>query len=66
MKVGDIVRIKGQGGTPTGLGGVWPESHGQIGVIVAMAMRLYIPEAKVMVLSEIAEFDLDELEAVND
>ena len=66
VKVGDIVRIKGQGGTPTGLGGVWPESHGQIGVIVSFGKRLYIPEAKVMVLGEIAEFDLDELEAVNE
>ena len=65
MKVGDIVRIKGSGGMPTGLGGVWPESHGQIGVIVAMAKRLYVPAAKVIVLGEVAEFDLDELELMD-
>ena len=45
---------------------MWPEVYGQIGVIVALAKRLYIPAAKVMVLGEIAEFDLDELETVNE
>jgi hypothetical protein len=34
-------------------------------VIVAMAKRLYIPAAKVMVLGEVAEFDLEELEWAN-
>lgn len=58
MEVGDIVRIKQEDGT----NGIWPEAEGEIGVIVAMAKRLHIPAAKVMVLGEIAEFDLDELE----
>jgi hypothetical protein len=43
----------------------WPEVYGQIGVIVALAKRLYIPAAKVMVLGKVAEFDLEELEKVN-
>ncbi len=38
--------------------------EGQIGVIVALAKRLYIPAAKVMVLGEICEFDIDELESM--
>jgi len=66
MKVGDIVRIKGNFQLQHGaaLGEVWPEVYGQIGVIVAMAKRLYIPAAKVMVLGEVAEFDLDEIERI--
>ncbi len=67
MKVGDIVRIKtGRGyfeeGEDTTC--IWSESSGQIGVIVALAKRLYIPAAKVIVLGEVAEFDIEELEAV--
>lgn len=57
--IGDIVRIKQSHG-----GRIWPEAEGAVGVIVALAKRLYIPAAKVMVLGEIAEFDLDELEGV--
>jgi len=68
MTVGDMVRIKGNFQVQHGaaLGEVWPEVYGQIGVIVGLAKRLYIPAAKVMVLGEVAEFDLDELEKVND
>ena len=62
MKVGDIVRIKSENATRTL---TWPEVYGQVGVIVALAKRLYIPAAKVMVLGEVAEFDIDELELVN-
>ena len=61
MQVGDIVRIHNEDGVHS----VWPESEGQIGVIVEMAQRLYVPAAKVMVLGEIAEFDLDELEKID-
>ena len=43
---------------------MWPKVYGEIGVIVALAKRLYIPAAKVMVLGEVAEFDIDELEKV--
>ena len=67
FSVGDIVRIKtGSGYFEDGEETTchWPESKGQIGVVVATAKRIYIPAAKVMVLGEIAEFDLDELEAI--
>ncbi len=63
MKVGDIVRIKSE---DAGRTLSWPEVYGEIGVIVALAKRLYIPAAKVMVLGEVDEFDLDELEKVNE
>ena len=67
MKVGDIVRIKtGSGYCEEGESTTcyWPESKGQIGVIIKMAKRLYIPAAKVMLLGEVAEFDINELEKV--
>ena len=60
MKVGDIVRIKQT--FPKD----WPEVQDKIGVILNFGKRLHIPAAKVMVLGEIAEFDLDELETVNE
>ena len=61
--IGDMVRIKSLPEQSVGgLARYWPECYGQIGVIVALAKRVAIPAAKVMVLSEIAEFDLDELE----
>lgn len=63
MKVGDIVRIM-QGaalGPDSKRGIAWPEAEFELGVIVAEAKRLYIPAAKVMVLGEVTEFDLDEL-----
>jgi hypothetical protein len=63
MKVGDIVRIKSEATTLCAV--TWPEVYGQVGVIVALAKRLYIPAAKVMVLGEVAEFDIDELELAN-
>ena len=64
MKAGDIVRIKGNFQVQNAPEVVWPEVYGEIGVIVALAKRLYIPAAKVMVLGEVAEFDIDELEKV--
>ena len=64
MKIGDIVRIKGNFQVEHAPEEVWPEVYGQIGVIVAMTKRLYIPAAKVMVLGEVAEFDLDEMERI--
>ena len=60
MKVGDIVRINEE--EPV----IWEEAQGQLGMIVSFGKRLYIPEAKVMILGEIAQYDLDELEVVND
>ena len=64
MKVGDIVRIKGNFQVQNAPEVIW-DYNGEIGVIVALAKRLYIPAAKVMVLGEVAEFDIDELEKVN-
>jgi hypothetical protein len=61
VKAGDIVRIK----APLHYGKTRPYQDfgvGAMGMIIALAKRLYIPAAKVMVLSEVAEFDLDELE----
>jgi|TARA_Y100000310_G_scaffold491_2_gene645 hypothetical protein len=60
MKVGDIVRINEE--EPV----VWEEAQGQVGMIVSFGKRLYIPEAKVMILGEIAQYDLDELEVINE
>lgn len=45
---------------------VWEEAQGQVGMIVSFGKRLYIPEAKVMILGEIAQYDLDELEVINE
>jgi len=67
MKVGDLVRVKtGSGVFEEGEDTTcyWPESKGQIGVIIAKTKRLYIPAAKVLVLGEVAEFDLEELEII--
>ena len=62
MAVGDIVQINQD---PLPVANSWAvEAQGQIGVVVALAKRLYVPAAKVMVLGEVAEFDLDELEKV--
>ena len=66
MNVGDIVRITGNAQVQQSPDVIWPECYGKIGVIVDTAKRLYIPAAKVMVLGEVAEFDLDELEKVNE
>tara|TARA_B100000530_G_scaffold98850_1_gene61283 strand:- start:561 stop:764 length:204 start_codon:yes stop_codon:yes gene_type:complete len=63
LVVGDMVRIHNDIG-PDAKFDCWPESEGQIGVVIALAKRLYIPAAKVMVLGEVAEFDLTELEKV--
>jgi len=65
MKVGDLVRIKPII-SPIMLALTWPESIGQIGVIVEEVRRLYIPAAKVLVLGEVAEFDIDELEVLSE
>ena len=61
MKVGDMVRIFQIDPSPQ-----WPEAEGKLGIVVTMTKRLHIPAAKVMILGEIAEFDLDELEVVSE
>jgi hypothetical protein len=70
MKVGDLVRIKtGSGVFEDGEDTTcyWPESKGQIALLIAKTTRFYIPAAKVLVLGEvvaIALFDIEELEIV--
>ena len=44
----------------------WPDAQGKLGIVTAMTKRLHIPAAKVMILGEIAEFDLNELEVINE
>ena len=67
MQVGDIVRImQGAAFGPDSHRSIpWPEAEFELGVVVAKAKRLHIPAAKVMVLGQVAEFDLDELEAID-
>ena len=65
MQVGDMVRIVGMANAPDNTSAIWPECYHQIGVITALAKRLYIPAAKVMVLGQVAEFDQDELEVIS-
>jgi hypothetical protein len=66
MKIGDLVLVKGNFQVQNAPKVFWPECYGQVGVIVGLAKRLYIPAARVMVLGEVAEFDIDELEKVNE
>ncbi len=57
MRVGDLVRIN------------WNElswAHHEIGLVLELTKRLYIPAASVLVLGEVAEFDLDELEEIDE
>ena len=61
MKVGDMVRIFQRDPSWT-----WEEAQGKVGIVTAVTKRLHIPAAKVMVVGEIAEFDLDELEVVSE
>ena len=63
MKIGDIVRVLPD---PLGIPEAPGWAAGQIGVVVKMTRRIHIPAAKVMVLGELSEFDLDELELVNE
>ena len=60
VKVGDIVRVFQVNPDD------WIEAENEIGIVVDLAKRLYIPAAKVMVAGEIAEFDLSELQVLSD
>ena len=42
--------------------GAWIEAENEIGIVVGEAKRLHVPAAKVLVLGEVVEFDLDELQ----
>ena len=68
MKVGDIVRIvQGAAHVPDGHRSIiWPEAEFELGVVVQEVKRLYVPSMKVLVLGQVAEFDQDELELVNE
>jgi len=69
MNPGDLVRVIDENGYTNSDERkihVWHEFMGKFGMIVAMARRLYVPAARVMVMGEIAEFDLDELEKMNE
>jgi len=61
VKVGDMVRI-----FQCDPSWIWDEAQGKLGIVTALTKRLHIPAAKVMVLGEIAEFDLNELEVINE
>jgi len=60
LAVGDIVRILPADPLMTAC----HVYDNQIGVVVALAKRLYVPAAKVLVLGEVAEWDQEELEKV--
>ena len=67
MKVGDIVRVKGnwQVRNPD-WNDAWPECYGQVGVIVELLHAAStLPLANIMVLGNMDQFYLDELEVVN-
>ena len=68
MKVGDIVRIvQGAAFGPDSHRSIaWPEAEFELGVVVQEVKRLYVPAMKVLVLGQVAEFDQDELEVVNE
>ena len=69
MKVGDMIRVKdGAGYYEDGEDTTcyWPESKGQIGVVVEMISNLSFTAAKVMVLGELAEFDARGLEVISE
>ena len=41
----------------------WGE--GEVALVLELTKRLYIPAASILVLGEVAEFDLDELEVID-
>ena len=61
MQVGDIVRILPADPLMTHAA----VFDNQIGIVVALAKRLYVPAAKVLVMGEVAEWDQDELEVLS-
>ena len=61
MNIGDIVRILPTDPLMTHAA----VFDNQIGVVVALAKRLYVPAAKVLVMGEVAEWDQDELEVLS-
>lgn len=43
----------------------WLDAENQVGLIVGFGKRLHVPAAKVLVLGEVAEFDLTELQKID-
>ena len=60
MKIGDMVQIF------QSYPDDWIEAENEVGIIVGFGKRLHMPAAKVMVLGEVAEFDIDELLLVDE
>jgi hypothetical protein len=60
MKAGDLVMIRRLGIEDE----LWADGEGAL--VLEFTKRLYIPGAKVMVLGEVVEFDLSELEAIDE
>jgi hypothetical protein len=66
MKVGDIVRVKGNWQVRNAPEEAWPECYGQVGVIVELLHAAStLPLANIMVLGAMDQFYLDELDVVN-
>lgn len=66
MKVGDIVRVKGNIQVQNAPEVVWPECYGQVGVIIELLHAAStLPLANIMVLGNMDQFYLDELEVIN-
>jgi hypothetical protein len=60
VKPGDMVMIRRLGVEDE----LWAD--GEVGLVLELTKRLYIPAANILVLGEVAQFDLDELEAANE
>ena len=63
MRVGDLVRIIWNRDETGGADLRFEEG---VGLVLELTMRLYIPAANILVLGEVAQFDLCELEAINE
>jgi len=65
MKVGDVVRVKGNVQVQNAPEVTWPKCYGQVGVIIELLHAVSIlPLANVMVLGEVSQFYIDELEVI--
>jgi hypothetical protein len=58
LNIGDIVKIN------QNYPDSWQDANGQCGIVIGFGKRLHIPAAKIFVLGEICEFDLDEIDKV--
>ena len=66
MKLGDIVRVSGYNDRYKRGAYIWHSFVGKFGMIVGTGKRLHIPAAKVFIDGVVAEFDLDELDKLNE